>query len=309
MINDLRFAARTLLRSPALTAVAIATLALGIGANCAVFALVNSVLLRPLPYADPNRLVMVFERAQGFDHGNVSGHEFVAWRDQNRSFDHLAMLAYAGFTLTGRGEPLTVSARSVSADFFAVVGQRPLIGRLFQPGDDQPGAARLVVLGNALWRSRFGSDSSIVGQRILLDDTPFDVIGVLPTRGDLDADAWVAMNVVAEAWKVGKHSNLVFGKLKPGVSMRGAESDLAVIAHQLELRLPDANKGHGVHVASLYEEIVGDVRRPFLVALGAAMFVLLLACANVGHLCSLVPRGGSGSSRFVPRSARNDGES
>jgi putative ABC transport system permease protein len=299
--QDLRFAVRTLLRTPGLAIVAIATLALGIGANTAVFSLVNTVLLRPLPFADPDRLVMLFERSRATDHGSVSAHEFVAWRRDARSFDAMAMYAYSGFTLTGRGEPITVSARVVTADFFNVLGQRPILGRTFGPLDDAPEAPRLVVLGHAVWMTRFGGDPSVVGKRAMLDDTPFEIIGVVPAGGDMDGDVWVAMNLAAETQKVGKHSNTVIARLARGATIQSAERDVAAAARRLEQEMPDANEGHGVHVASLYEETVGDIRRPFLVALGAVGFVLLIACANVAHV--LLTRGAARHKELAIRTA------
>lgn len=299
--QDVKFALRTLSRAPMLTAIAIATLALAIGANSAVFSLVNTVLIRPLPYVDPDRLVIVFENAHGSDHGNVSGHEYVAWRDQNRSFDALTLFNYAGFTLTGRGEPLSVNAQNVTAQFFDVMRQRPLLGRVFQKGDDRPGAPRVAILSHSIWKSRFGGDSAVIGQRALLDDVPYDIIGVMPARGDMDADLWVPMDIVGEAYKVGKHSNEVLGRLRSGATIQSAQADLAAVARRLEEQLPAANKGHGVHVASLYEEMVGDVRRPFYIALGAAAFVLLIACANVGHL--LLTRAAARQKELAVRTA------
>ena len=282
--QDMRFAARSLSRAPGLTAVAILTLAFGIGANTAVFSLVNTVLIRPLPYVDPDRLVMIFEKRRDYDHGNVSPHEFIAWSRESRSFDRMAMFNYSTFTLSGRGEPLTVSARLVTADFFGVLGQRPILGRAFQAGDDQPNAPHQVILSHSLWVTRFAGDSSVVGRQLTLDDTPFRIVGVMPARGDMDADVWVPMNLVAEARKVGKHSMFVIGRLKAGSTIRTARADLAIVAQRLEQQYPEDNKDHGVDVFSLNEVMVGDVRRPFLVALGAAFFVLLIACANVGHL-------------------------
>lgn len=282
--QDVRFAARSLSRAPALTAVAIFTLAFGIGANTAVFSLVNTVLIRPLPYVDPQRLLMLFETRRGYDHGNVSPHEFVAWSRESRSFERMAMFSYSSFTLSGRGEPVTVSARVVTADFFSVLGQSPILGRAFQAGDDQPGAPHQVILSHALWTTRFAGDSSIVGKQATLDDTPFKVVGVMPARGDMDVDLWVPINLVAEARKVGKHGMFVIGRLKDGSTIRTANADLAIVARRLEQQYPVDNKDHGVQALSLTEVMVGDVRRPFLVALGAAFFVLLIACANVGHL-------------------------
>jgi putative ABC transport system permease protein len=282
--QDLRFAARTLFRSPSLTAIAVATLALGIGANSVVFSLVNTVLLRPLPFADPSRLYFLFEKSRGTTHGDVSAHEFVAWRRDARAFDDVAMFSYAGFTLTGRGEALSVSARTVTANFFDVLGQHPVLGRTFKAGDDGSGAASLVVLSHALWTTRFGGDSAVIGQHALLDDRPYEVIGVMPPRGDMDADLWVAMNLAGEAQKVGKHSNVVLARLARGATAESANRDLAVVAHRLEQAYPNDNKGHAVQMIPVYDEMVGDVRRPFLVALGAVALVLLIACANVAHI-------------------------
>jgi putative ABC transport system permease protein len=282
--QDLRFAARTLGRTPSLTATAVATLALGIGANTVVFSLVNTVLLRPLPFAEPARLYFLFERARGTEHGDVSAHEFVAWRRDTRGFDGMAMFTYGGATLTGRGEALTVNERMVTANFFDVLGQRPALGHTFRSGDDSDGAASLVVLSHALWMTRFGGDSAVIGQRALLDDKPYEVIGVMPPRGDMDADLWVAMDLAAEARKVGKHSNVVVGRLAQGATAESADRDLAAAARRLEQTYPNDNKGHGVHMVPVYDEMVGDVRRPFLIALGAVALVLLVACANVAHL-------------------------
>jgi putative ABC transport system permease protein len=303
--QDLRFAVRTFGRAPAFVAVAIGTLALGIGANSAAFTLVNAILLRPLPFAEPDRLATLFERARGFDHGAVSAHEFVAWRAENQSFDDLAMLGYANYTLTGAGEPASVRAEMVSASFFDVLGRRSLVGRTFAANEDAPGAPRLAVLGHAFWVARFGADSGIVGQRITLDGTPYQVIGVVSNAGDMNFDLWVNFDLAAEARKVGKHSNFVVGRLKRGVAFQAAGADLGRVALELERRLPNDNAGHRVHVVSMHDETVGEVRRPLLVALGAGVFVLLIACANVGHL--FLTRAAARQREFVVRLALGAG--
>ena len=191
--QDIRFSARTLWRTPALSATAIATLALGIGANSVVFSLVNTVLLRPLPFAEPDRLYFLFEKSRGAEHGDISAHEFVAWQRDTRSFDGVAMFAYGGDTLSGRGEALSVNERIVTANFFDVLGQRPMFGRVFKAGEDAPGAPPLVVLGHSLWATRFGGDSAVIGRRAMLDDKPYEIVGVMPPRGDMDADLWIAI--------------------------------------------------------------------------------------------------------------------
>src|SRR5262249_3657515 len=161
------------------------------GANGAAFSLVNAILLRPLPFAEPDRLTMIYENAHGFDHGAVSAHEFVAWRSENRSFDDLAMFSGAAYTMTGSGEPASIRAQIVTASFFDVLGRRALVGRTFLSGEDAPSAPRLAILGRAFWTSRFGADSSVVGRRITLDGTPYQVTGVVSNAGDMDLDLWV----------------------------------------------------------------------------------------------------------------------
>ena len=305
--QDIRFAVRTLSRAPGLTLVAVLTLAFGIGANSAVFSLINTVLIRPLPFHDPSRLALVFEMRDGWGRANASAHEYVAWRDQNRSFDGLAMFNYSGRTLTGRGDPVTLTAETVTANLFDVLGQRAILGRTFRPGEDQPDAPRLVILGREVWSTRFGSDSSIVGKRITLDDTPYEVIGVMDSRGDMSFDLWIPMNLPAEARKVGSHSNNVLGRLRPGVSLEMARSDLMSISRRLATELPAANTGHSAGVSSLFDEMVGDVRRPLSIAFGATAFVLLIACANVGHL--LLTRAAARQKELAIRTALGAGRS
>jgi putative ABC transport system permease protein len=303
--QDLRFAIRTLSRAPGLVLVATLTLALGIGANSAAFSLVNAILLRPLPFADPERLVVIFERSRGFDHGAVSTHEFVAWRAENRSFDDIAMYGYTGFTLTGTAEPTSVKAQITTANFFDVLGRRAIVGRTFGKGEDASGANAVAILGHAFWMSRFGGDSNVIGKRILLDGRPFQVIGVVSNSADMDFDVWVPFDLAAEARKVGKHSFLVVGRLKPGITIASATADLTRVAEALERRYPTDNVGHRVYVGSIHDETVGDVRRPLLVALGAALFVLLIACANVGHL--MLTRAAARQREFAVRLALGAG--
>ncbi len=282
--QDVRFAVRSLSRARALSLVAVLTFALGIGANTAVFSLVNAVLIRPLPFADPDKLVMLSEQRADGDEHNVSGHEFVAWRAGTTSFDGMAMYSYSGFTLTGAGDPTTVSAQTVTAGFFDVLRLRPMLGRTFRAGEDAPGAPRLAIIGRSLWQKQFGMDSTVVGKRIVLDEVAYEIVGVMDSRGDMSSDVWVPMNVADEARKVGKHSNFVIARLRRGATTNSALADVSLVAERLSRDNPGANAGHGVRVTSLYTAIVGDVRRPMLVALGAALFVLLIACANVGHL-------------------------
>jgi putative ABC transport system permease protein len=282
--QDLRFGMRTLVRSRGFTIVAVLTLALGIGVNSAMFSLVNAVLLRPLPFADPARLVMLYETRPDRSQNTVSGHEFDAWRERSRSFEQIALYNYGAFNLTGAGEPQIVQTILVSGDFFPAVGVQPVLGRTILPADARAGHDHVAVLSHRLWQQRFAGDAQIAGKTILLNDQSYEVIGVMPARGDFDPDLWVAMDVADEVMKVGRHSNLVFARLKRDVTPEAASTELNTIAAGLEKEFPSDNVGHRVTVVPLYSEVVSGARRPVLILFGAVAFVLLIACANVAHL-------------------------
>jgi putative ABC transport system permease protein len=264
--------------------VAVLTLALGIGVNSAMFSLVNAVLLKPLPFADPSRLVMLYETRPDRSQNTVSGHEFNAWRGRSRLFEQVAMYNYGAFNLTGDGEPKTVMAMLVSGDFFPAMGVQPVLGRTILPPDAHAGHDRVTVLSHKLWQQRFAGDRSIAGKTILLNDQSYEVVGVMPERGEFDPDLWVAMDVADEVIKVGRHSSFVFARLKPGVTLEQASTELNSIALGLEKELPSDNVGHRVAVVPVYEQVVKGARRPVLILFGAVAFVLLIACANVAHL-------------------------
>ncbi|HEX2453435.1 MAG TPA: ABC transporter permease [Vicinamibacterales bacterium] len=283
VIQDLRYGLRALIRTPSVTAVAILTLTIGIGANTAAFSVIDAVLLRPLPFADAARLMRVHERRES-DYGHVSGHEFAAWRDRNGTFDGLVAYEFGGANLTGAGDPQALQTLLVSARFFDVLGMHAIMGRGFVVGEDQRGANHVAVLSHRLWQRSFGSNPAIVGAVIRLDNEPYSVVGVMPPASDLDPDLWVPMDLPQELRRVGRHSLNVIGRLKPDKTPSEARADLAVISRNLEREMPDMNTGHGVEVVPLYDDIVGDARRPVLVAFGAVAFVLLIACANVAHL-------------------------
>ncbi|HKD79403.1 MAG TPA: ABC transporter permease [Candidatus Angelobacter sp.] len=284
--QDVRFGLRMALRNPGFSAVAVLTLALGIGANTAIFSLVNAVLLRPLPFADPDRVFSISERRSNSHEANlpVSGHEYMAWKQEGHSFAALALDHFEAPTLTGRGDPETVRALRVSADMFPVMGLAPELGRTILPGEDRAGQ-RIAVMSDAFWRSHFAADHKILGQTITLDDQNYEIIGVMPPMPDsLTPDVWLPIDLNDAVRSVGRHNLSVYGRLKPGVSIAQAQADVDVISSSLEQRLPKDNTGHMAAVIPAREDIAGDVQKALLVLMGAVGFVLLIACLNVASL-------------------------
>lgn len=283
--QDLRCAARMLRNKPGFTLVAVITLSLGIGANTAIFSVVNAVLLRPLPFKNPERIVSIYERRANSGEANlpISGHEFAAWQQRTHSFEALTLIQPDGLTLTGKGDPGLVTAARVSTDFFAVLGVPPLLGRGFVPGEDQGGGAKVVVLGERLWRQRFGADRNVINQNISLNDEGYVVAGVMPTL-ELMPDVLLPIDMRGEVQKVGKHSHQVIGRLKPGIAFDQAQADLTLVASQLEQELVQTNKGHLVHAVPIHADVTGDSSLALLTLFGAVGFVLLISCANVANL-------------------------
>jgi len=233
---------------------------------------------------------MIWERRASSNDANlpISGHEFVAWREQAPSFERMAIIRGDGFSLTGAGDPTSIAALRVSAEFFSVLEVEPALGRTFSPGEDQDDN-HAIVLNAALWRARLGSDPDIVGKTLTLSDQKYTVIGVMQRQcvGDWlnsDPDVWLPLDVPDEAQRVGRHNNNVIARLKPDVTLEQAQSELAQIAERLEDEYPNTNVGHGVKIDSLHEATVGNVRLALLVLFGAVGFVLLIACANVANL-------------------------
>jgi putative ABC transport system permease protein len=285
IIKDIRFGLRGLLKRPAFTAIAVLTLALGIGANSAIFSVVNAVLLRPLPFKDPDRLMVVWERRTNSGRANLplSGHEYAAFKQRTTSFEALTLFQPNGFNLTGRGDPVMVDIGEVSTDYFNVIGVPPFLGRTFARDEDQNGGAKVAVLGHKLWTQRFGSDPNVINQTIQLNNQSYTIVGVMPAL-ELVPDVLTPMDLRGELRKVGKHSYQVFGRLKPGVTVAQAQAELAHVAQQLEHELPDANSGHSVQIVGLQEDVTSQAELPLLTLFGAVGFVLLIACANVANL-------------------------
>ncbi len=289
MIHDLRYAARMLLRNPGFTTVAVLALALGIGANTALFSVVDAVLLRPLPYDDPDRLVMIWEtnRTSDLEKSQVSPVTFTEWREQAQLFDQIAGWWYPQINLTDdRGEPARARTIDVTDRFFDVLAVQPLLGRSFVPGEDLPGAERVVVIGHELWQRRFGADPAVIGAAVRLDDRPHTIVGVAPPGFAYPegTEVWRPLG-----WDPARHSRSarffeVVARLRPGLTLTQARADITALGRRLEQDYPDSNLGWGALVVPLHEQIVGDVRPALLVLLGAVGFVLLIACANVANL-------------------------
>jgi putative ABC transport system permease protein len=286
--QDLRYGFRALTKSPGFTLIAILTLALGIGANTAIFSVVNAVLLRPLPYGEPERIVQLWETqpSKNAYQGTVSPLCFNDWRTRSRSFASMAAYRYANFTLTGGDTPQSLTGASVSADFLAVIGVAPARGRGFTPEDDQPGNSRSVVLSHGLWQRRFASDPQIIGRTLELNGENQTVIGVMPPGFEFpnSVELWSPLALDLPRLQRGSHYLFAIGRLKPGIVASAAQTEMDAIARDLEREYPDDNRGIGVNVVSLHDQLVKETRSALLVLLGAVTLVLLIACVNVANL-------------------------
>jgi predicted permease len=288
--QDLRYGVRTLLKKPGFALVAVITLALGIGANTAIFSVVNAVLLRPLPYDQADRLVYLSERHPKFERMSISYPDFSDWRAQNQVFEKIGVYNFGDYNLTGSGEPERLRGGRASADLFAALRVRAALGRLFTNEEDQPGAPAVTVLSHQLWQRRFGGNPNILNQALTLNDRSYTVIGVLPPgfRFGGRTELWVPAGQLAAqpAWQQrGNHPGLRgIARLKAGVTLEQARADMDAIAARLEQQYPDSNKYVGVRIIPLLENYVSDVRRALWVLLGAVGLVLLIACANVANL-------------------------
>jgi putative ABC transport system permease protein len=292
LAQDLKYALRVLRKSPGFTAAAVVVLALGIGANTAIFSVVNAVLLRPLPYQDSSRLVQVWhvpppKSFPGMTRFSVSAANYVDWEKQNHIFEQMAIYSFASLNLTGGDQPEVLQGASVSPDFFSALRSQPLLGRTFVPDEDHPGHDHVVVLSHSLWKSRFAGNPNIVGQDIDFDGQHYTVLGVMKPdfRFPDWARFWTPMAWTDEQRAVrGEHHFLVIARLKPGVALPQAQAEMDTISTRLAQQYPEDDKGWGAVVVPLREEMVGDVRPALLILLGAVAFVLLIACANVANL-------------------------
>jgi putative ABC transport system permease protein len=298
VVRQFRYAARSLIRRPVLAVVALTTLALGIGANTAIFSIINVVLLKPLPFTDPNRLVMVWSTApaQGLTEGRSSYPDFHDWREQSKAFTGLAAFwtfPNGDVNLTGGSEPQRVSVARITPGFFEVLGVPPLYGRTFQQEESIVGNHRHAILSYGLWHDHFGADSTLVGKSVMVNGFPYTVVGIMPRELSarsvhlLGTDVQIWRPLVPEDNQTGGRDarNLhVVGRLAPGTTLHQAEADLSAVAHQLAGIYPESNRETGAHVTPLREQVVRDVRRGLVLLLAAVGVVLLGACANVANL-------------------------
>src|SRR5574341_96776 len=269
--QDLRYGARMLWKKPGFTLIAVITLALGIGANTAIFSVANEALLRPLPYQNPDELVMVWETAPklGFPHNDVAPANFIDWRDQNQVFTHIAAFGGASLSLTGRGEPERIEGERVSASLFPLLGVAPALGRVFTEQEDRDGAQGVIVLSHGLWQRRFGGDPGVVGQSLTLDNRPYTVVGVMPAHFRFpgrEQEFWTPMAFEPEETAGrGDHYLSVVARLKPGAIRRQAQAEMDAIAARLQRQYPRTNTDQGVALVPLREEFAGAIRKPLLI--------------------------------------------
>jgi len=288
LLSDLHYAIRMLIKRPGFTVVALITVALGIGANTSIFSVVNAVLLRPLPYNQPDRIMQLWEvnLRTGDRGGSVSPNNFADWQERSKTFECMAALRYANLSLTGGSQAERVVGAMVSADFFGAIGTSAALGRTFLPEEDKPGNSNAAVVSYGLWQRRFGGDETLVGQSIMLNGRKYTVVGIMP-RGfqfPSSAEMWVPLALELKEESRGNHYLRVIGRVRPSVTVGQAQAEITGIAEQLAKEYPDNNRHTGASVMSLHEEIVKDVKYPLLVLLGAVALVLLIACANVANL-------------------------
>ena len=290
LLQDIRYGFRMLVRNPGFTVVVVLILAIGIGANTTIFSVVNAVLLRPLPYGNPDRLVMVWGASpqKGRYHNPVSFPNFTDWRDQNRVFEDIAACRPNPFSFTGGGGVQRIAGEEVSCSLFQVLGVQAALGRTFLPEEEDP---HIVILSHGFWQRSFGSDPNIVGQSITLNGSPFTVIGIMPPDfwfpvfWSIKADQlWVPLDLESNERARGNNCLVLVGRLKSDVTLRQAQTEMNTIARRLEQEYPNTNNGWEVNLVPAHKQLVGDIQLALLVLLGTVGLVLLITCANVANL-------------------------
>src|SRR5580698_2338637 len=297
LIEDIRYGVRMLRKAPGFSLVVVLTLALGIGANTALFSVVNGVLLNPLPYPEPEQLVMIHESKPNFETGSISYPNFRDWQKENKTFSAMAISRSSSASLTGAGEPEQVTIELISSDFFSLLGVKPVVGRLFARGEDEIGASPRVLISAELWQRKFDSSPNVLGKGIALDGTDYTVVGVVPANFNLllrnssrsfrPSEVYMPIGLWGNPLLANRGAGLGLhgvGRLLPGVTIEQAQADMNRVTRNLADAYPDADRGIGAKLVSLKAEIVGGIRPTLLVLLGAVGFVLLIACVNVANL-------------------------
>ncbi len=310
MFHDLRLGLRTLAKAPGFTAVVVLTLALGIGANVALFSVVNAVLLNPLPFPQPDQLVTLDQSKPNFDMGAIPYPNFRDLQKENRTFAAMTISRGMSFSLIGAGEAERVNARVISADFLSVLDVKPALGRAFAPGEDEPGVGPVVMISTDLWQRKFGAAQDVLGKGLTLDDKTYTVIGVIPANFSLfrGTDVFVPIGqwnnpaLKRRSAALGLHG---IGRLKPGVTIEQAQADLNLVMARLATAYPDTNRGNGAKVSSLKQRMIGGIGSTLWLLLGAVGFVLLIACVNVSNL--LLARSTGRTREFAIRAALGAG--
>jgi putative ABC transport system permease protein len=289
LLQDLRFAARMLVKHRSFTLIAIITLGVGIGANVAVFSVIHAVLLQPLPYGQPDQLVKIWDKRARLPKGRVSWADYADWKAKSRAFDGTAAYQTGDYNLNGKGDPEQVQGASVTASLFPLLRVSPLLGRSFSADDEKPGAHHVVILSHGLWEGRFGGDPGLLGRSIRIDDAPFEVVGIMPSGfffPNQQTELWepLAINPNSRMAGRGMHILDVIGRLRPGVRLEQARAEMSLIAARLEQAYPRENTGHGAGVFLLLDDWTSSYRTSLFLIFGAVIFVLLIACANVATL-------------------------
>ena len=319
LVQDVRYAVRVLAKSPGFSLIAIITLALGIGANTAIFSVVNGVLISPLPFHDPEQLVSLFQKVPNFENASISYPNFLDWRRMNTTFSDMAAYRSAGFTLTGAGDPERLHGEMISAGFFDILGVKPLLGRSFHSDEDRLGANPTAMITEALWKRKFGGRQDVIGQRVILNGAVRTIIGVIPStfhlaiqnfqRGGPPNEVYVPVgeyneprfyNARGSGWGLN-----AIGRLKPGVTLDQARADMDRVSRDLTAAYPDIDTGVKANLFSMREAMVGNVQPVLLLLLGAVVLVLLIACVNVANL--LLARSTARQQEFAIRIALGAG--
>ena len=289
IIRDLRYGLRMLTKQPMFSLIAILALGLGIRANSAIFSVVNAVLLRPMPYDNPNRLVRIWEKRSDLAKSKVSMADFRDWQNQNNIFEQIAAFQSGDYNLTGINEPEQIQGAAVSANLFSVLRVQPQIGRNFLPEEEKPNSNAVVIISHGMWGRRFGSDPALVGKTISIDSRTYTVVGVMPkdlSFPDRQSELWLPLAISPNSPMAGRGMHILqtIARLKAGVSLERAKAEMDTIAFRLEKEYPRENTGHGANVFSLLDDSTGGFRSSLLIVFSAVGFVLLIACANVANL-------------------------